>query len=167
MKVRYDGLVLYTRNSANRLVAVLREIGSIAFDHRKLVPPQYPGGCQVTCFGRHEMGVVRVAEYQLGPGPAIVVLHNEHNLQVLHTHDDAEESFWTFGLYLPNPEEVLPDIQMESSSGQLRLVDAQQAERIRDLEQFDITEGVTDRRIIALSKDEIIAVRKGFELFGS
>lgn len=171
------GLIILTDVPSMGRVAILQRRGE--FNHEKMGPESYPGGCRVTAHGKCEVGesfckaIDREIVEELGLAAAGLIRHEDALL-----HDDEGKSIYqeiikvegeekvvlTYGVVLPS-KYLFGGIQLGPSSGGLVLVHEDQVDNIQDLTKFDKKEGVTDRRVIAMFPDEKEAVKKAFEMF--
>ncbi|WKZ26684.1 MAG: NUDIX domain-containing protein [Candidatus Paceibacterota bacterium] len=171
-KKRSVGLVVLTKVPEVGVVAVLQRRGK--FNPEKLadgkIKESYPGGCQVTCHGRVELGdddeeaaLLREAQEELGLEAAHKLLvQNRGRLVKLVEHRGDTEDATTFGIFMPDPD-FLKLIHLGPSSGGLELLPGSEVGNICHLRDFDKSTGVTDLDVIAMYYDERGAVRLAFD----
>ncbi len=161
------GLVVITDVPGMGRVAVLQRRGE--FNHEKMGPESWPGGCQVTASGGAEadenflQALRREIEEELGEN-FIRALSREDvgPVQELVHLEDADLEVITYGVKMP--ADILGQIRLGPSSGGLVLLPEEEVGNIENLKDFDRKEGVRDRKTIALFSDAKEAVVKAFAI---
>lgn len=150
----------------NEGMAVLQRRGE--FNHEKMGPESWPGGCQVTVLGGGRAGETplqamwREISEELGERVTDFMLLRNFLVKLLDKEEGNQQKK-IFGVIESNY--LLTIIRLHPSTGGLVLLPESKVEEIQDLTQFDKKEGVTDRKVIAMFPDEIEAVRKAFEQY--
>jgi 8-oxo-dGTP pyrophosphatase MutT (NUDIX family) len=164
------GLVVLTEiPSMGGVVAILQRRGK--FNHEKMGPESWPGGCQVTCHGKVEEvdeGVLdalqREIEEEFGWDAVQEILPDPNQAILLSDEESESERALTYGVLVP-PSGFLREgkVSLNASSGGLDFVTRDKVGQIQELRNFDKRTGVTDLNTIAMFSDEIEAVRLAFE----
>src|SRR3989338_1035666 len=152
--------------------AVLQVRGEL--DHEILGWRDWPGGCEVTCRGTFSTGeeyadtLKRVVAQKLGQNAYRMMVSygmDERNMLEVGREDEGEGKFLrvTFGVFVRDPR-FIKHLQLNASTGGIRWLPREQLKALIDLTTIDKVRGVTERRTIAMSPNEIEAVRKAFEL---
>ena len=133
-------------------------------------PETRPGGCQVTVHGNLEAGesfvdgLRRELTEELGIRFQRAIFNRSlEDLELLVDDDHPDKEVVTYGMVV-GPE-VLSLVCFGPSTGGFDFVTCNGVDNIRNLKEFDSKIGVTDLTIVAMFPDEIIAVRKAFEVF--
>ena len=172
-KKRSAGVLVMTEFPGMGLVAVLQRRGE--FNHEKMGPESYPGGCQLTAHGGMEDSeapfdtIFREALEEMGAPFGVAVgaalsgsLVNAPRLNYINTD---EKEVYSYGQKM-NPD-FLKSIKLGPSSGGVVLVTKERASKIRNLKEFTREEGVDQLSIIAMFLDDKVAVLKAFKYFAS
>jgi len=147
------------------LVAVLQLRGE--FNPEKMTPETWSWACQVTVHGQlkknttWEEGLLRESE-EVGLG---ITTHLQNSKwHVLSEKIGQEEHVRTYGIVVA--QYVLRDIRWGPASGGMRLLRQGEITGILNLRaHFEKTEGVRDRQVTAMFKDEREAVEATFKKF--
>lgn len=149
----------------DELVAVLQRRGE--FNPEKMDDESWPGACQVTSHGKLNDGegwvdgLIREATEELGRG---IEIHLQNCNWATLREKKGKEHARTYGIIAP--PHVLQDIRLEPVSGGMKILKRSELCHILDLRtNFNKTEGVRDRQVIAMFPDEIEAVKAAFEKF--
>lgn len=173
------GLLILTELPDLGRVAILQIRGE--FNHETMKAETFPGGCQATCHGKAEQGeclpfaLFRELDGEIGKKAADMLY------EIFHPRQDSGYVFCpkvsessaegpteiatTYAVIMP--PDILRIIRLSPSSGGLRLLKENEIPLIQNLRDFDRSEGVIDRRVIAMIPDEKQAVQKAFETFKS
>lgn len=146
-------------------VAVLQRRGE--FNHEKLGQESWPGGCQVTVHGgveeneTSERALVREITEELGEDFLDCLgIGDILGAEKVMCSEKGREEVTTYALKLS--VEALCRIRLGPSSGGLVLLPESRLQEVRWLSEFSKSEGVTDRRVIAMFPDEKEAVSLAF-----
>lgn len=182
-KNRAAGILMMTESPNYGLVAVLQKRGE--FNHEKMAPETWPGGLQLTAWGKLKadeedffLGALRECEEELGKETADRVMDRVtfflrnpedpekppdlENVQELYRFEDAKSLSVAFVVKLPYG--FLRTIHLSASSGGLHLLKEEEIEKIQDLKSFDRVTGVTDTGVLAMFADNKEAVKRAFAL---
>ncbi len=163
------GLVVLTElPSMGGVVAILQRRGK--FNHEKMAPESWPGGCQVTCHGKVEEGdedvldaLQRELEEEFGWDAVQEILPDPNRAILLADEESETERALTYGVLVPLSSFLREDVILNASSGGLDFVTCDQLDQIQDLRNFDRKTGVTDLNTIAMFNDEAKAVTLAFD----
>ncbi|MDP3999673.1 MAG: NUDIX domain-containing protein [bacterium] len=167
---RSVGLVMITEIPEMGRVAVLQRRGE--FNHEKMGPESWPGGCQVTAHGKveenetFERALFREIVEELGENlkHALMALRSSDDMPMREVMRSEKGRHEKVTLAVKVPMDFLGYIRLGPSSGGLVLLPETRLDEIKWLTDFGKDVGVTDRRIIAMFPDEIEAVRRAFEV---
>ena len=165
MSERSVGLIVLTEIPGMGICAVLRERGYFNFE--KMKPESWPGACQVTAHGKLEGGerfylaIHREVEEELGEKFARIFLTSSP-FEVLRLQKKNKEIV-IFAIKIDHT--FLIAIRLEPGSGTLRFLQKHKVDDIVDVTSFNKTEGIPDRKTVAMFPDEKEAVVKAFALF--
>lgn len=160
---RSVGLIVVTEVDGFGRVAVLQRRGE--FNHETMKPESYPGGCQVTAHGGVEEGesfsqaLNREIVEELSENFYMITRSNmagAEGVQELVHLEGADQEVITYGVKLP--VYFLSGIRLSPSSGGLVLLAEPEVEKVKNLKDFDRSEGVRDRKVIAMFPDAKEAV---------
>jgi 8-oxo-dGTP pyrophosphatase MutT (NUDIX family) len=170
-KRRVVGLLVMTEMPDGILYAVLQRRGE--FNHEKMGPESFPGGCQVTAWGGMKEGetpakaMLREVKEELGEMICRRIIRRfgflPSKLLEIYRFKDEKNLKVVYGVKLPC--KLLEEIRLGPQSGGLRLLKEEEIPLIQDLKSFDRNIGVTDRRIIAMFSDTKEAIQNAFKLF--
>lgn len=165
-KLSVGVMVLLTDVPNMGRAALLQRRGE--FNHEKMAPESWPGACQVTAHGKVEVyetceqALYREISEELGALAVQVIRAQGAKVPEIYHHATDQKTVFTYGMVLP--ASLLKCVQLGPSSGGLVLMPENQVDIIQNLNLFDKTEGVRDRKIVAMFPDEIEAVKKAFEI---
>jgi len=158
------GLFVFTELPEMGLVAVLQRRGE--FNHEKMGPESFPGGCQATAHGGVNEGesiqeaLYREIREELGESFLIWLLAHPGTILTLGTFENERTVNTNFFTLVP--ADLLKKIRLEVASGGITLIRERDLQSVEPLEGFDRKVGVTDRRVLALFSDDIAALRSAF-----
>lgn len=161
-KKRSVGLIVTTEIDGE-LVAILQVRGT--FNPEKMKPESWPGACQVTVHGGCNTGenesdaLMRETDEELGNDATDFIIPCLANAKIVFKAEDEKKAVTTTAMRVLNPD-FLKAIRLHAGSGGIRLVSKDDLPKIQDLSKFDKTEGVIDRRVIAMFPDELEALKK-------
>ena len=146
------------------LVAILQRRGK--FNHEKMKPESFPGGCQLTVWGGAEeketparalwREIVEEAGWVWATDFRILKNSGKRAVQL---EDSLSVSVW--GAYFP--PESLETLRLNASTGGIVMVKEDDLEKIRDLKgDFQRDAGVPDLATIAMFNDAKEVLAKGF-----
>jgi hypothetical protein len=167
---RAVGLIFFSRYKG-RLAAVMRKRGNLKVtDDLTLDDETRPGGTQAFIHGGlkppegddYQRGLAREAEEEAGDRIAMLLLQRLEDLTELYRDTKPGKEVVTYGLFLPDINELV-FARSNIESGEVVLVYADTP--LEDLSKYPKDVGVTDRRVVAVFKDNEAALRKGFELY--
>ncbi len=169
------GLVLMVKmpqeDGSEVLMAVLQRRGR--FNTEKMKPESYPGCCQVTCHGGLEEGesfddaLIREVEEELGTDLAkcLRCLPDKVGIEILIHQTTTEKEIITYGGMLPI--KWISSIRLGPDSGGLDLISESEARGATvEIKPEYKADGPPKSWMVAMFPDEIMAVRKAFEVFG-
>mgnify|MGYP001560009719 FL=1 len=166
---RSVGLLIMTRIKGE-LVAVLQRRGE--FNHEKMEPETWPGACQITTHGQINEcedvwhALKRELGEELGERTKKFFDIASDHIEILNKIASGDKEVTTAGIFVADAKELLETIQLNASSGGLRILQKDELNRIQNILLGYIKEkGIELRSTIVMFPDEIVAVKKAFEIF--
>ena len=160
---RSVGLLVITNIPAmGGRVVVLQRRGK--FNHEKMAPESYPGGCQASIHGgveeneMFEQALFREAEEEFGSDFVLFLKQHLDGMSEVSIIKDESCEIRTYAIELPS--DCIKVIKLRPSSGRLDFLCKDKIDSIVDIKQFTRERGVTDSRVIGMFNDARDAVMK-------
>ncbi len=169
MATSHVGMLVLAEADVLGLCAVLQVRGT--FNTEKMAPESYPGGCQVTVYGKVKpyenlvTALHREILEELGPDTDQLIgviedLATRARIVFESRTEEKEIVIWATMLDCS----FLRSIRLGPDSGGMRLINPHQVKDIYDLRSYAKETGTQYRNTIAMFEDERKAVEKAFEL---